>query len=74
MARALPRGAVDPPRLEPERVELRAQDVADLANALEFCVPLLMLTTRSSSARPSALCASMKLVIARSSVESAAGP
>ena len=35
MPGALPRRAVDPPRREAERVELRAKDVADLAHARE---------------------------------------
>ena len=34
VAGALPRGAVHPPRLEAERIELGAKDSADLADAL----------------------------------------
>ena len=33
MSRALERGAVDPPRVEPERVELGAEHASDLAHA-----------------------------------------
>ena len=36
MARALERGAVDPPRAEPERVELGAKRATDLSDALEI--------------------------------------
>jgi hypothetical protein len=41
---------LDPARLEAERVELRAEQLADLAHAVRFMVPLLISTLFSSRA------------------------
>ena len=64
---ALERRAVDPPRLEAERVELRRKTLPTSRTPSKFCVPLLMLTTRSSSASASLLCASTNVTSAFSS-------
>ena len=55
MAGPLERRAVDPRGLEAERVELGPEHVADLPHAGEIQVPLLMSTTRCSSASAASL-------------------
>ena len=70
---ALERRAVDPAGLEAEASSSLQNIFPTSRTPAKFCVPLLMLTTRSSSASASALCASTCATIARSSGVRAAG-